>query len=134
MLSHTNSSKTSSAVKIDDLVSVWGLDIPLENADGCRRMRNVLEEAAAEFGMEPVAVATNLHATNWWHWADWGAVGHGAALASLGLALERRYQKLLIPSTHRYDLLAPWGSHPLTDPLLSTRWMEIIHDGTEFSR
>jgi hypothetical protein len=37
-------------------------------------------------------------------------------------------------STYSYSNLAPWGSHPLTDPLLSTLGTRVIHDDAAFSR
>jgi hypothetical protein len=134
LLWHTSNPGGSTTSEIDDLISVWGLDIALDNPQGFRRMRGLLQEAAAQFNMEPLDVATNLRDTYWWRRWVWGPVGHGSALASIGLALEGRYKELLIPGTHRYDDLVPWGSHPLTDPLLSTRWTKIVHDGAGFNR
>ncbi len=41
----------------------------------------------------------------------------------------------LIASSHAYDSLRfPWGSNPLTDPLLSSDRLQIINDGGECSR
>ncbi len=51
---------------------------------------------------------------------------HGLILASLGGVLGMK--RLYIPSSHTYDELFPWGSHPLTDPMWSTASTEIIHD------
>src|SRR5262249_8230201 len=50
------------------------------------------------------------------------------------LLLERRYARLLIPSTHGYAFLDPGGSHPLTDPLFSTAKTQVIHHGSSFLR
>jgi hypothetical protein len=97
-------------------------------------MRSAQRQVAGEFGIEAVDMATNLRETSWWVSSDWGRVAHGCALGSAGLFLEKRYQTLLIPSTHRYDNLEPWGSHPLTDPLISTSSLRVIHDGAAFGR
>ena len=41
----------------------------------------------------------------------------------------------LIASSHTYDALRiPWGSNPLTDPLLSSVAFSIVHDGCELTR
>ena len=97
-------------------------------------MKEVELWAAETYGLQAIDVATNLHETVWWQKADWGRVAHGSALASIALALEGRLSRVLIPSTHRYSDLEPWGSHPLTDPLLSTSRTRVVHDGAGASR
>src|SRR5690606_29425499 len=42
--------------------------------------------------------------------------------------------KVLIPSTHPYRDILPWGSSPLTDHLWSTEQVRIVHDGAEATR
>jgi hypothetical protein len=134
LLTHNGDSNAPDRYRIDDLLCVWGLDISLENAAGFRALRDALVRATSGLGAEFLDVGTNLYDTRWWKDADWGRVAHGSALASIGHALGGRYARLLIPSTHRYDDPIPWGSHPLTDPLLSSRLTKIIHDGGGFSR
>jgi len=134
LLTHNGDSNRPATCRIDDLLWVWGLDISLEHAGEFCALRDALGRATSGFGIEFVEVATNLHQTRWWKGADWGRVAHGCGLASIGQALSGRYSKLLIPSTHRYDDAIPWGSHPLTDPLVSSSLTKIIHDGAGFSR
>lgn len=117
----------------DDLILVGGFDFPLENADAFERHRARLREAAGELGKELVDVVTNLRETRLRE-APWADLWHGPALASVGLALERRYRRLLIASTSPYGELEPWGSHPMTDALFSTRNTIVIHDGAECTR
>ncbi len=120
-------------IAIDDLLCVWGFDIPIDNADAFRRMRLTLQDAAGELGKELVDVATNLRETRW-RQADWTHLSHGAGLASVALMLEGRYAKVLLGSSGGYGDLTPWGSHVLTDHLFSTARTTIIHDGAAFSR
>ena len=134
LLTHNVESNRPDQTRIDDALCVWGLDIPLANASEFRSLRNALVGAISGMGAEFVEVATNLRQTKWWAKADWGRVAHGSALASIGHALSRRYSRVLIPSTHRYDDPIPWGSHPLTDPLHSSTRTKIAHDGGGFSR
>jgi hypothetical protein len=134
LLTHNGDPNAQDRFPIDDLLCVWGLDISLENAAGFRALRDALVRATSGLGAELLDVATNLYDTRWWKDADWGHVAHGSALASIGHALGGRYARVLIPSTHRYDDPIPWGSHPLTDPLLSSSLTRIIHDGGGFSR
>lgn len=69
-------------------------------------------------------------------WKDWYP---GLRPVPLEFEIERDapaggYARALIPSTYRYDELLPWGSQPLTDPLLGTSRLTIVHDGADFSR
>src|SRR5262245_17023744 len=117
----------------DDLILVRGFDFPLEQADAFERHRGRMSEVADALGMELVDVATNLRSTRLRE-ASWGDLWHGAALGSVGLALERRYRFLLLASTSKYSELVPYGSHPLTDGLMSTRSTRVLHDGATASR
>lgn len=124
----------SVAPRVDDCLTAWGLDITLANPAGFRRMHAAATRAAAELGVEAIDVATNLRERRWWWDCDWGRVSHGCALAAVGLVLGRRLKCLLIPSTYRYGDPVLWGSHPLTDRLLSTSALEVVHDGAGLGR
>jgi len=133
VLRHNSVSISGSQRHIDDLLCVWGFDIPLTNCDAFRRLRSRLQRAASDLGKELIAVATNLRVTRLQQ-VDWGSLYFGSALASVALALEKRYTRALIAASSGYEYLVPWGSHPLTDPLLSTGRTKIIHDGAGFNR
>jgi hypothetical protein len=134
LLTHNDGRKEADSFSIDDLLCIWGLDVRLAKADEFRALCDSLKRATTGFGTAFVDVATNLFDTAWqrrggcWHRA------HNCALASIAHVLSGHYGRLLIPSTHRYDDAIPWGSHPLTDPLLSSSQTKIIHDGAGFSR
>lgn len=134
LLRHNGNCNQSDRIGIDDLLRILGLDIPLEGADARRALRDTVLRATSEFKTQYVEVATNLAKTRWWMEVDWPRVAHGCAFASVGHALSGRYSKVLIPSTLRYDEAVPWGTHPLTDPLLSSSRTKFIHDGAGFSR
>ncbi len=116
---HADRSESAARVRIDDLLTVWGFDVPLANVDAFRRMRDVLRRAAEDLGIELIDVATNVRDTRWQQ-TDWTYLSHNCALGGVALALEGRYRKMLMASTGGYRDLLPWGSHVLTDPLLST--------------
>jgi hypothetical protein len=134
LLSNNGPAPLPGARRIDELLCIWGFDVSLGRPEEFRAMRETLERATSEFGARLVDVASNLHETHWWRRADWGQVAHGCGLASIAHALGPRYSQLLVPSSHRYDDLAPWGSHPLTDPLLSSGALRVIHDGAGYGR
>ena len=116
---------------IDWLISVWGFDVRL--ADDYARLRSRRALAARELGKEFIDVKTNVRETRS-RQASWGHIAHGCFLASVGLALERSIGTLYIAATHSTSSVVPWGSHPETDPLLSTRRMRVIHDGADAGR
>ena len=118
---------------IDDLISVWGFDIPIDRAAAFQKMLNALKESAADLNKNLIDVATNLRTTRF-RQADWSHIAHGGGLASVGLLLERRLKHVLIASGSGYRNLHSWGSHPLTDPLYSTANTRIIHHGSTYSR
>ena len=116
---------------IDWLISVWGFDLRLE--DDYERLRSRRALAARELGKEFIDAKTNLRETRS-RQANWGHIAHGCFLASVGLALERSVGALYIAATHSTSSVVPWGSHPETDPLLSTRRLRVIHDGADAGR
>lgn len=118
---------------VDDLITVWGFDIRLERLDACARLRVRHGQVARQLGKGFVEVATNLRSTRW-NSADWPHVAHGCALASVALVLEKRFRTVLIAGGGGYRGLHPWGSHVITDPLLSTCRTAVVYDGAAFLR
>ena len=115
--------------KIDRLLWVGGFDLPIESPEEeFVRLRARLSAAARDLGLGFLDVRTNLRATRFRE-ARWGHLSHGSALAGVGLALERRFETLYIAATYESGELRPWGSHPETDPLFSTRSTRFVHDG-----
>jgi hypothetical protein len=56
-------------------------------------------------------------------------LSHGCGLGAVGHALAGTIGALLIPSGSGYWDLRPWGSHVLTDPLMSSSRVRFVHDG-----
>lgn len=128
-----NDPTLNNSIHIDDLISVFGFDIPLKNKEAFSMMKENFQKVASELGKELIDVATNLRKTHF-NKSGWGKLSHGCALASIAHLLGNRLSKVLIASTGGYTGLIPWGSHPLTDPLLSGSDLTIIHDGAAFNR
>jgi dTDP-4-amino-4,6-dideoxygalactose transaminase len=78
------------------------------------------------------AVGDPRHFTN--RFVNWGKTCHGAALASIALALSERLREVKIASTYDWEHLFPWGSHPQLDPLWSNGNVVSTHDGCEATR
>lgn len=118
---------------VDDLLFVWGFDIPLKRRAEFERKQRRLVAAARELGKHPITLVTNLRETRL-RKLDWGLYLHGAALGAAGLLLGNRFDQMLISSSFGNESLMPWGSHQQVDPLMSTRQTAIIHYGAEFGR
>jgi hypothetical protein len=109
---------------------VHGFDIPLAQKQVFERAAEKSRAMLASLGVELIPMATNFRELG----QDWEDV-FGAAVASTLMLLRGGYTVGLLPSSYTYQsLFLPWGSNPLTDPLLSSNAFQIIHDGTAFNR
>jgi hypothetical protein len=118
---------------IDELLTVWGLDIPLADAGAFGRLAGSIEALARPLGMSTAVLATNLRESAW-QLTHWGEIGQGPALAGLALALEGRYRHAVLPASVSYGVFLPYGTHPLFDPLLSTANLRFEDDGGQWTR
>jgi len=96
-------------------------------------MLRYLETSASHIGKGIIDVLTNIKSTSWSR-AQWGALSHGCGLATIAHVLDKRFRHVLVASTGGYADLHFWGSHVLTDPLLSSGQMTFVHDGGEAGR
>ena len=119
---------------ISHLIAVHGMDVGHEGWD--ERVPPAMGEnwrrVARESGTALLPVTTNLRVVLE-PLALW-TMTHGAALASIALALGSVFRAVRIAASTTYDQLYPWGSHPLLDPLWSTEAVRFIHDGCELDR
>jgi hypothetical protein len=98
-----------------------------------RTTREHAARVANDFGKELLILQSNarlLYGSNQVKWSYY----HGVVLAAMGIALANVLHTVLIPASHTYEQLQPWGTHPLLDPLWSTLATRIIHDGAEATR
>ncbi|MBW4648298.1 MAG: hypothetical protein KME06_06310 [Kastovskya adunca ATA6-11-RM4] len=111
---------------------VHGFDIPLEESLVFDRAAEKSRLILDSLGMKLIPIATNyrqvLPSINWLD-------AYGPAIASSLMLLSRSYNVGLIGSAFSYhNLLLPRGSNPVTDPFLSSKAFQIIHDGAGFDR
>ncbi|MGA9531478.1 MAG: hypothetical protein WBR18_02070, partial [Anaerolineales bacterium] len=113
---------------IDELILVHGFDIRIGNQPAFSRAQASVNHAATIWGLPLTVVRTNLRETNIGK-INWTYLSSGPSLAASALILGPRYRQVLIPSTGRQRLDLPVGTHPLTDPLLSTSGLSFVHHG-----
>ena len=90
-----------------------------------------LKRVGEEKGKALVPVATNIRRVTM-ALAPWTMV-HGGALAAVALALAPLLSRVMIAASTTYDVLYPWGTHPVLDPLWSTELLTVVHDGCEMN-
>ena len=102
-------------------------------AHGFDRLRE-LKAFADKTGRRHLHVATNLMEALPAFQNVWTVISHGPALGAVAHFLASEISVAVISSTHDYGHLLNWGSHPLTDPLVSSDAVEISHFGAQFNR
>lgn len=119
--------------EISSLLYVYGFDTPLNDKGLRARMSHHLNEAANHAGKTLIEGVCNARRFLNPH-MSWSKVSHGATISSFALLLSGHHETFYFPASYSYADLYPWGSHPLVDPLWSTEYLTIIHDGAEASR
>ena len=131
-LEHT-APETPAGARITHLVSVRGLDIRLYDEVLWTRVRSRLRDAAAQIGCTWVECSTNVREVVPEELVGW-FMYYGAALAGIGLGVQRLWNTVLFPAGQTYAEMYTSGSHPLLDPLWSTESIRIVNDGAEATR
>ncbi len=120
---------------IDALIFVYGYDVPRVQLPDLRAaVTTGVRAAAGELGKPLVEVETNLHDFSDAMDSPWGTTYHGVALAAVAHLLAPTFGELVAGATHTFANLFPWGSHPLTDALLSSDRLSLVHDGCDADR
>lgn len=87
----------------------------------------------SSIGVKLVSVRSNAYDFSWPLNLAW-EIPHAFITAASMHVFGNRFSKGYIPSSFHYKKLFIWGSHPLTDPLLSTESTQIIHDSLHVTR
>lgn len=112
--------------QLDYLLLCRGLDIPINEQARWEKTRKLAEKFADDVGLELIDITTNVKEQLRCSDID----NHGAILVSTGIGLGLK--RLYVPASHAWDELYPWGSHPVTDPLLGNGQTAVIHHGNAF--
>jgi len=128
---HKSSTAGQGAQLIRYCIFVHGFDIPLWKEEEFRRIFSHCEQTLQTLDLVLFPVRTNCRTVFTQNWEIW----HGAAVAACLQLFKGECEVGLIASTFdSRQLTFPWGSNPLTDPLLATDSFDIIHDGIAFPR
>nr|WP_321403233.1 hypothetical protein [uncultured Desulfobacter sp.] len=119
--------------RIGAAVVMNGFDIWLNQPNAAAMYEGLLNGARLmldSLGIPCIPMSNNYHELP----TIWGN-GFGTQLVSCLRLLSARFDTALIPNSMPYSApVTPWGSTPLTDPLLSSRHFTVLDDGAESSR
>lgn len=119
----------SRAAPIDDLLTIHGaFDLMHAKRPSFERVRAKLQAAADALGKTLIPCATNLLHTRLGR-TDLMYMSQGAMMASVPLALERRFRRVIVAASVDLTWKDAWGTHPLTDALLSTAATSVENHG-----
>jgi hypothetical protein len=129
--------RPSDPAYIRDVLFIHGFDIGkrARNPEN-QRYRAALRRlapVAAETGVNVIPCRTNLRhlpsKPDFWTYRH-----NGAALAAVGHAALCGPAFLFVGASHHLSDSVPMGSHPAVDHLLSSQRLQIVHDGSRFTR
>lgn len=109
--------------EVTDLILCRGLDIPFDEVERWEKTVHAVREFADELKLNVLCIETDAKA----RFQSLEADNHGAILIATALPVD--FSRVIVPASHTYLQLFPWGSHPVTDPLLGTATTQVIHEG-----
>jgi hypothetical protein len=130
LLRHLTSEPARRTIRPRGAMLVHGFDIPVDRSDIFATVARRVAQMLESMGVPMLDISTNFRALGQ-HWED----AFGLAAASCLLLIHRDFDTGVLASAEPYDtLLMPWGSSPVTDPLIRTESFSIRHDGAEYDR
>lgn len=112
-------------------ILIQGFDIRLDQAEKFDWSLGNAKDTLASVGVPALPLKTNFREairTNWDH-------SHGAAVVAALQFFKTMAPAGLVGSSKPYNgLVFPYGSNPVSDPLLSSSTFAVLHDGSRFDR
>lgn len=112
-------------------VMIHGYDMLLSNDKFFNMSFSIAKKTLETVGLPLIPIRTNIREVVRVGWIYL----HGTAMVSSLQFLKSKFDVGLIASTDSYhELVIPWGSSPLTDHLLSSGRLKVLHDGVGYTR
>ena len=128
---HSQNKQSHRSQDIKLAVLVHGFDIPIDHPHSFEKVYSQSAATLKSLNIPLSSIKTNYR--------EIARAGWEHAFAAALVAALNNFKKIagtcLVGSSEPYDsLLIPWGSNPITDPLLTSGSFRVIHDGAAFSR
>jgi|CXWL01.1.fsa_nt_gi hypothetical protein len=130
-LRHTKVLPDSTRYPLHSVLMVHGFDVDVYNSTAFEQLTKRVQPLMDDLSLDLRTVRTNSRDLKIQDWAD----SHGLELAACLHMYSDEFEFGLIGSSHSYDALRfPWGSNPVTEPMMSGNSLSIVHDGCGFVR
>jgi hypothetical protein len=117
------------------LLMIHGMDIPVNDPETFERAFCRSRVIANAYDLPLSRLSTDIRKLGSIFKLRWGEELHGSALAASLMIAGGDFSRGIIPSTYAAtDPVYPWASNALTDPLLGSSLLEIVHDGDEANK
>ena len=134
LLRHADGTSGDGGGAVDDLIHIAGFDLPLTATAELETAQRVTEDVARRFDKTMVRVFTNLRTPTSPYRSNWIGT-YASRWPPWATCWKARTANCLLP---RHSISATLtrriGSHPMTDPLLGSRSLRVVHDGASFTR
>lgn len=116
---------------LTDVMLVHGFDVPLGKPEAFDLLLQRIRPFVDELGLGMKVIRTNLKEASGQYWED----SFGVQLAACLHNYSHDYNYALTGSGEPYsNIFYPWGSTPATDYLMSGDQMQLILDGSAYTR
>jgi len=130
--SHLPENQPLDVRKISHLIYIQGVDTPHAKMEIYERLTKKFQSISDQFGIDLISARTNAREFSepWFPWTQM----YNAAVIGIPLVLEKLIEIHYVPSGMTYSHSYPYGCTPMTDHLLSTETLKIIHHGAYYTR
>jgi hypothetical protein len=111
---------------------IQGMDFELSETAAYQSALQKLSLLFKDSGLTLIPAATN--GRDFWRYRISLEIMYGTLVIGTAMALGKLLTKFYFPATYAYSHIVPVGSSPVSDHLLSTENLQIIHHGGRFSR
>lgn len=122
-------------VPLKSLLFLHGHDLDFHQLDQFHGLADNYEKTLQMRSLNMIRVETNAQETAKKFQLSWPKMAHGIQLAAALHLFSHRHTLASIPSSDIVStLIYPWGSNPVTDPLLSSSRMTVCYHDCQVSR
>jgi len=129
LYNQTINAKNRYKLPLTDALLVHGFDITISEQFSFDDVQEKCQRVASDLNINLITIATNIRRLK----MDWRKA-HVAVAAGAMHLVSAPFTHGLVPSTLNYGILYPWGSTPLTDPMLSSATLKLASDGADYTR